>query len=57
MNHAHVLTRNRAPSPAASTGRHNSVNPALTPNRARRPVDNDEYAASPAASCAPTPAG
>ena len=44
MSHPHVLTRRHGSSPAASTGRHDSVNPALTPNRARRPVDNDEYA-------------
>jgi hypothetical protein len=44
MSHAHVLTRRHGSSPASSTGRHNSVNPALTPDRARRPVDNDEYA-------------
>ncbi len=45
MSYPHVLTRDHGSSPAASTGRHNSVNPALTPNRARRPVGNDEYAA------------
>jgi len=39
------LTRYRDPSPAASADRHDSVNPALTPDRARRPVENDEYAA------------
>jgi len=45
MSHAHVLTRRHGSSPAASTGRHHSVNPALTPDRARRPVENDEFAA------------
>ena len=45
MSHAHVLTRHHGSSPAASTGRHDSVNPALTPDRARRPVENDEFAA------------
>ncbi len=44
MSHAHVLTRYPAQSLAAGAGRHDSVNPALTPDRARRPVDNDEYA-------------
>ena len=45
MSHAHILTRRYGSSPAASTGRHNSVNPALTSDRARRPVGNDEFAA------------
>ncbi len=45
MSHPHVLTRNRGSSPAASLGRHNSVNPALTPDRPRRPVENDAFAA------------
>ena len=45
MSHSHVLTRYRDPSPAASADRHDSVNPSLTPDHARRPVENDEYAA------------
>ncbi len=45
MSHAHALTRNWDSSPAASTGCHGSVNDRLTPDRARRPVDNDEYTA------------
>ena len=45
MSHPHVLTRYHGSSRAARAGRHDSVNPALTPNRARRPVENDEYAA------------
>ena len=45
MSHPHVLDRYRDPSPWASTGRHDDVNPALTRNRARRPVENDEFAA------------
>ena len=45
MSHAHVLTRNRDSSPSVSLGRHDSVNPALTPNRVRRPVENDAFAA------------
>ena len=45
MSHAHVLTRrtrthHQRPAPAATT----LSTTALTPNRARRPVDNDEYA-------------
>ena len=45
MSHAPVLTRHRDSSPAASTGRPDTVNRPLTPHRAGRPVDNDEYAA------------
>ena len=45
MSHSHVLTRYRDPSPAASADRHDSVNPSLTPDHARRPVENDEFAA------------
>ena len=45
MSHAHVLTRRYGSSPAASIGRHDSVNSSLTPDRARRPVGNDEFAA------------
>ena len=45
MSRPHVLTRRHGSSPAASTGRHNNVNPSLTPDRVRRPVDNDEFAA------------
>ena len=44
MSHPHLLTRHHGSSPAARTGRHDSVNPSLTPNRARRPIGNDEYA-------------
>ena len=45
MSHSHVLTRYRDPSPAASADRHDSVNPSLTPDHARRPVENDAFAA------------
>jgi hypothetical protein len=45
MSHPHVLTRYQDPSPAASGGRYDSVNPPLTPERPRRPVENDEFAA------------
>ena len=44
MSHPPVLTPYRDSSPAASSGRHDSVNHRLTANRPRRPVDNDEYA-------------
>jgi len=44
MSHAHALTPYRDSSPAARPDRHDTVNPLLTPNRPRRPVDNDEYA-------------
>ena len=44
MSHPHVLTPYRDSSPAARSDRPATVNERLTPNRARRPVDNDEYA-------------
>ena len=44
MSHPHVLTPYRDPSPAAHPDRPDTVNDGLTPNRPRRPVDNDEYA-------------
>jgi len=45
MSHPHVLTPYRDSSPVAHPGRHDTVNDCLTPNRARRPVENDEFAA------------
>ncbi len=45
MSHAHVLTRYRDHTPAPHLQRPDSVNDRLTPNRPRRPVDNDQYAA------------
>ena len=44
MSHPHVLTPYRDSSPAACPDRPGTVNDRLTPNRPRRPVDNDEYA-------------
>ena len=45
MSLAPVLTPYTDPSPAAHTGRQNSVKAHLTPKRPRRRVENDEYAA------------
>jgi hypothetical protein len=45
MSHAHVLTRPPCPSPAGRPDNPDTVNQRLTRNRARRPVDNDEFAA------------
>jgi hypothetical protein len=45
MSHAHVLTPYRDHTPAAHPYRLDNVNERLTPNRARRPVENREYAA------------
>jgi hypothetical protein len=44
MSHAVTATRHHDPSPAASTARPDTVNRSLTPHRAGRPVENDEYA-------------
>ncbi len=44
MSHPPVLAPYRDSSPAAHLQRPDSVNDRLTPNRARRSVDNDEYA-------------
>ena len=44
MSHAPVLTRYDDRSPAVHHDSPDSVNDRLTPNRPRRPVDNDEYA-------------
>jgi hypothetical protein len=44
MSHPDVLTRYRDRAPAAHPDNLDSVNQRLTANRARRPVDNDEYA-------------
>jgi hypothetical protein len=44
MSHAHALTPYRDHAPAPHLQRPDSVNDRLTPNRPRRPVDNDEYA-------------
>ncbi len=45
MSHPEVLTRYHDRTPATIPGRHDSVNSRLTPERRRRPVENDEYAA------------
>jgi hypothetical protein len=45
MSLAPVLTPYTDSSPAARTGRQNSVKRGLTPKRPRRRVENDEYAA------------
>jgi len=44
MSLPHVLTPYQDHTPAAHLQGPDSVNDRLTPNRARRPVDNDEYA-------------
>ena len=44
MSDTHVLTPYRDHTPAAHLQRPDSVNGRLTPNRPRRPVENDEYA-------------
>ena len=44
MSHAHALTPYRDHTPAPHLQRPDSVNDRLTPNRPRRPVDNDQYA-------------
>ena len=44
MSHPPVLAPCRDSTPAAHLGRHDAVNDGLTSNRARRPVENDEYA-------------
>ena len=45
MSHPHVLTPYRDSSPAGRADRPSTVNDRLIPNRARRPVENDAYAA------------
>ena len=44
MSHPHALTPYRDSSPTARLESNDTVNDRLTPNRPRRPVDNDEYA-------------
>ncbi len=44
MSSPHILTPYPDHTPAAHLHRPDSVNGRLTPNRARRPVGNDEYA-------------
>jgi hypothetical protein len=56
MSLAHALTSPYDRTPATDSSRPDSVKERLTPKRPRRPVENDEYADSPAASCAPTAA-
>ena len=43
--HLHVLNGPHSPSPQASSPGQNTVNRSLTPKRARRLVENDDYAA------------
>jgi len=45
MSHTTTLNRLHGPSPAASAARPDTVNRSLTPHRAGRPVENDEFAA------------
>ena len=45
MTALHTLNRPDTPSPPASPASQNTVNTRLTPNRPRRVVENDEYAA------------
>ena len=45
MTALHALTRPNTPSPPASPAGQNTVNTSLTPSRARRLVENDDYAA------------
>jgi hypothetical protein len=45
MSHPAILTRHHSPSPVATTARPDTVNHSLTPNRPRRSVENDEFAA------------
>jgi len=45
MSHPDVLTRYHDRTPAAHPHNRDSVNEQLTPNRTRRPVENDEFAA------------
>ena len=44
MSHPDILTRYHDRAPATRPDNPDSVNDRLTANRARRPVDNDEYA-------------
>jgi hypothetical protein len=43
--HLHALNGSDGPSPQASRAGQNTVNTSLTPKRARRLVENDDYAA------------
>ena len=45
MNAPAVLTRPPGPSPAATPAGPDTVKASLTPNRRRRPVENDEFSA------------
>jgi hypothetical protein len=45
MTALHALNGHDSPSPAASNPGQNTVNRSLTPKRARRLVENDDYAA------------
>jgi hypothetical protein len=45
MTALHALTGPDSPSPEASPAGPNTVNTSLTPKRARRPVENNDYAA------------
>ena len=45
MSHVHALNGHHRPSPAARPAGSDTVKAALTPNRAGRVVENDEYAA------------
>ena len=45
MSHLHALNGHESPSPAARPGRPNTVKTTLTPKRAGRVTENDEYAA------------
>ena len=45
MSHLHALNGRDGPSPAACPGRPDTVKTTLTPNRAARVRENDEYAA------------
>jgi hypothetical protein len=45
MSPLHVVNRPHDPTPAASPAGQNTVKNPLTPNRTRRLVENDEYAA------------
>ena len=45
MTALHALNRPANPSPPASPAGQNTVNTSLTPSRARRLVENDDYAA------------
>ena len=45
MSHLHAVNRHDSTSPATPAGGRNTVKNRLTPNRRRRLVENDEYAA------------